>query len=45
MKASLVTQAMKAALRDLNLPAGLISHSDKGSQYLSKAMCKLAQSW
>jgi putative transposase len=45
MKASLVTQAMKAALKERNPPAGLIFHSDKGSQYRSQSVRKLAQSW
>lgn len=45
MKSSLVTDALKAALTHRKPAAGLIFHSDKGSQYRSKKVRALAQAW
>jgi len=41
MKANLVCDALQMALRRRGLPSGIIVHSDRGSQYCSKAYQRL----
>lgn len=43
MKVDLILTAFKAALMSRNPPKGLIHHSDRGSQYTSQDMAKLAK--
>jgi len=43
MKAQLVCDALEMAIWQRCPPAGLIVHSDRGSQYASHAYCKLLE--
>ena len=45
INAKLVTDALKAALRNRGYPTGVIVHTDRGSQYCSKAYQKLIRSY
>ena len=45
INAKLVTDSLKAALRNRGYPTGVIVHTDRGSQYCSKVYQKLIQSY
>ena len=45
MTADLVLKALKQALTHRNPPAGIVHHSDRGSQYTSKALKMLADDY